>query len=193
MGEKDMRKRIYGRKLKRDTDDRKALFRNLMRSLILEGRITTTEAKAKAVKGKLEHLVTQAIKKKDGSINNLKRYFEEDVAQKLISEIAPKLEGRPGGYTRIIRLGGRKKDNAPLVIFEWVEESIVRMSKTTPPKISDKKKPQKNEDEKTPQEDKKPFFSKVWKSKEKEITVKAKETRTRNTKTVRKSVQKEGK
>jgi len=120
-----MRKRIFGRRFKRDSHTRKALFHGLMRSMVIHGRIETTEAKAKSIKGKLEKLVTKAIKRGDAAKIELLRYFKADIVEALVTQIAPKFQGRPGGYTRIIRLGNRKKDDAPMVLLEWVEQITV--------------------------------------------------------------------
>lgn len=118
-----MRKRIFGRRLKRDTNERKALFRSLMGSLVLHGRIRTTEAKAKSIKGELEKLVTIAKNKEENARNLLmSRLVNTIVVEKVISEIAPKFAARPGGYTRIIRMGPRVKDGAKMVLMSWVEE-----------------------------------------------------------------------
>lgn len=137
-----MRKRIFGRRFKRDTNTRKALFRGLMRSVILHGRIETTEAKAKAIKGTLEKLVTKAKVRGDAAISDLMRNFDREVASRLISQVAPKFSDRKGGYLRIIKLGNRKKDNAPIVILEWVEE-ILRVSDVTSLKEEKVKKEEK--------------------------------------------------
>lgn len=118
-----MRKRIFGRRLKRDTNERKALFRSLMGSLVLHGKIRTTEAKAKSIKGELEKLVTIAKNKEENARNLLmSRLVNDRVVEKVISEIAPKFAARPGGYTRIIRMGPRVKDGAKMVLMSWVEE-----------------------------------------------------------------------
>lgn len=117
-----MRKNVFGRQFKRDSRMRKALFRSLMREIILNGQIKTTEAKAKAIKGELEKHVTKAKVQGQASLVHLQKDFQQDVALRLINDIAPKFKDRPGGYTRIIRLGNRLKDNAPIVIMEWVEE-----------------------------------------------------------------------
>lgn len=119
-----MKKRIFGRKLGRTTNERKALFRNLAQSLILQGYIKTTEAKAKAIKGDIEKTVTYAIKKVDQAPRHLKRELSVDAVNFLISTVAPANKDRQGGYTRTIRLGNRIKDNAPMVLMEWVEGNI---------------------------------------------------------------------
>lgn len=118
-----MRKRVFGRKLKRNINQRKALFRSLMASLVLNGKIKTTEAKAKAIKGEVEKLVTRA--KKNGEVARrilTARLVDKKVVDKIIAEIAPKFAARPGGYTRLLKLGPRLKDNAPMVMMSWVEE-----------------------------------------------------------------------
>lgn len=118
-----MRKRVFGRKLRRNTDQRKALFRSLMGSLVLYGKIKTTEAKAKSIKGEIEKMVTLA-KNKEGDARNLlmSRLANERVVEKIISEIAPKFASRPGGYTRLVKMGPRVKDGAKIVLMSWVEE-----------------------------------------------------------------------
>lgn len=118
-----MRKRIFGRRLKRDSNQRKALFRSLMSSLVLYGKIRTTEAKAKSIKGELEKLVTLARNKGEESRELLiSRLPHSKAVDRVISEIAPKFATRPGGYTRIVRMGPRVKDNAKMVLMTWVEE-----------------------------------------------------------------------
>lgn len=117
-----MRKQVFGRHLQRDTNERKALFKSLMSALVLHESIQTTEAKAKSIKGSVEKLVTKA---KAGGVKaerSLRPFFPEPLVQKMISDIAPRFATRPGGYTRIIKLGNRLRDNAKMVILEWVEK-----------------------------------------------------------------------
>lgn len=117
-----MRKNYYGRQFKRDSGERKALFKALASSLVLEERIQTTEQKAKSVKGHVEKLVTKA---KTGDLNAerlIQPYLTSSAASKMIADIAPRFKTRPGGYTRIIRMGRRLQDNASMVILEWVEK-----------------------------------------------------------------------
>ena len=136
-----MRKRIFGRRLKRDKNARKALFRSLMSSLVMNGKIKTTEAKAKAIKGEIEKLVTIAKKRgAEARVLLVARLANEKVAEKIIIEIAPKFESRPGGYIRILKLGHRVKDGAKMVLMTWVEEVSVTSFKET--KIN-KNKPKK--------------------------------------------------
>lgn len=139
-----MRKNVYGRKFKRDKDERKALFKSLLSELVMHGRIKTTEQKAKAIKPDADRLVTKA--KKNSSIT--KRLLERDLfpeaVAKVISDIGPSFQKRNGGYTRIVRLGKRFSDNASTVILEWVEREAV-----VAPKI-EKKEKVKKEIKKTP-------------------------------------------
>lgn len=137
-----MRKNVFGRQFKRDSRMRKALFRGLMREIILNGQIKTTEAKAKAIKGELEKHVTKAKVQGKASLVHLQKDFQQDVALRLINEIAPKFKDRPGGYTRIIRLGNRLKDNAPIVIMEWVEE-VPKMAVESKKRATGEKAPKK--------------------------------------------------
>ena len=116
-----MKKKVFGRQLKRDSNERKALFKGLMSSLVLHGRIQTTQEKAKSIKGQIEKLVTRA-RKGNGVFNSLQKYLTTPSIKKLIEEVAPHFQNRPGGYTRIIRLGERFSDNASMVVLEWVEE-----------------------------------------------------------------------
>ena len=109
------------RKLGRDNSARKALFRSLLTSFFNHGRIETTEAKAKEIRGLAEKMITLG---KRGDLHARRQVLayilDEDVVRKLFSDIAPKYADRPGGYTRIVKTGFRKGDNAPLAIIELV-------------------------------------------------------------------------
>lgn len=131
-----MKKHIFGRQLKRDVNERKALFKGLMSALVLGERIQTTEEKAKAIKGAIEKLVTKAKKKGALARSSLLPYLREDAVKRMIIDIAPRFSGRPGGYTRIIKLGRRFGDNASMVVMEWVENSS--KLKVQDPKSQDK-------------------------------------------------------
>ena len=117
-----MRKNVFGRKLKRDIKERKALFKSLMSSLVLKERIKTTEAKAKAIKGDVDKLITKVKKNEDFARRFLTKSLSPEALEKLISRVVPRFKERAGGYTRIIRLGKRASDHAPMVVMEWVEE-----------------------------------------------------------------------
>jgi large subunit ribosomal protein L17 len=115
-----MKKQVFGRHLKRDANERKALFKNLLTSLVIEERITTSEAKAKAIKGAADKLVTKAKKGGPDAYRRLVPDVRYDAVEKLIKTIAPRFVDRQGGYTRIIKVGRRVADNAPEVVMEWV-------------------------------------------------------------------------
>jgi large subunit ribosomal protein L17 len=104
----------------------KVIFANLATALFEHGRITTTEAKAKALRPYAEKLVTKA---KAGTLADrrevLKVIRSKDVVHELFANIGPSFEGREGGYTRIIKTVPRKGDNAPMAIIELVREKTV--------------------------------------------------------------------
>ena len=102
------------------------MLANLATALFEHGRITTTESKAKRLRPYAEHLITFG---KRGDLHArrqvLKRLNDKSVVHTLFAEIGPRYENRPGGYTRIIKLGPRKGDNAPMAIIELVEALTV--------------------------------------------------------------------
>lgn len=116
-----MRHRKQGRKFGRNPSQRKALFRQQAISLILNERITTTEAKAKELRRVVEKLVTIAREDSSHTRNIVKSRLDHDRSvNRLFDEIAPRFETTDGGYTRISKLGVRKGDAAPLVLIEFV-------------------------------------------------------------------------
>ena len=119
-----MRHHRSGKKLGRDSAHRKALYSNLTGSLIEHGRIKTTVAKAKAVKPIAEKMITLG---RRGDIHARRQATaflrSQDVVHKLFSEVAPRFNDRPGGYSRIIRLGPRPGDAAEMVYLELVDFS----------------------------------------------------------------------
>ena len=122
-----MYKRTFGRKFNKDSNQRKALFKGLMRSLALNESIKTTESKAKAIKGEFESHITKA-KRGEEARYHLVKHLSEDAVDRLIKDIAPRMKERTGGYTRIIRMGARTKDNAEMVLLELVakgEKAVV--------------------------------------------------------------------
>ncbi|MDH4209269.1 MAG: 50S ribosomal protein L17 [Anaerolineae bacterium] len=122
-----MRHRVAGRKLKRSSGHRRALFRNLITELFRHRRITTTEAKARAVRSEAEKLITVAKdslgKESDAHERRqvLRTITDQEVVKELFENIAPEFKDRPGGYTRVIKLGPRQGDAAPMAILELVE------------------------------------------------------------------------
>jgi len=113
-------------KLGRTAEHRKALLANQVCSLIEHQRIRTTLAKAKAVRPLAEKMVTLG---KKGSIHARRTAFavlrQKDEVKKLFDEIAPRTAERNGGYTRIVKLGQRKSDAAPIAYLEWVDAALL--------------------------------------------------------------------
>ncbi|MCL5970629.1 MAG: 50S ribosomal protein L17 [Patescibacteria group bacterium] len=132
-----MKKNVFGRKLKRDKNERKALFKSLMSSLVLSERIKTTEAKAKAIKPEIEKLVTKAKKNEESAKKVLEKSLSKPAFDKMLKDIAPRFSQRQGGYTRLIKLGKRFGDDAPLVVMEWTEEA--KIVEVQPPKTKEEK------------------------------------------------------
>lgn len=116
-----MRHGVSGRKFDMPTAQRMALFRGLVRDLIIHERITTTVVRAKAVRPFAEKLITLG---KDGDVNARRKALQfvtdKDVIAKLFSDVAPRYATRPGGYTRIIKLGRRLGDGADMAMIELV-------------------------------------------------------------------------
>ena len=116
-----MRHLNQGRKLNRTSSHRKALFRNLVLSLIEHERIKTTDAKAKELRRYADRMVTLG-KRGDIPARRLAFAFMQsrDAVKKLFDEIAPRYSERPGGYTRILKLGPRRSDATEMVLLELV-------------------------------------------------------------------------
>ena len=120
-----MRHSKAGRRLGRKTSHREAMFRNMVTSLLDHGKITTTDAKAKEIRVVAERMITLG---KRGDLHSMRMAAsvirEKTVVSKLFSTIAPRYKERLGGYTRIIKLGIRQGDAAPVSLIELVEEEI---------------------------------------------------------------------
>lgn len=120
-----MRHSKAGRRLGRKTSHREAMFRNMVTSLLEHGKITTTDAKAKEIRVVAERMITLG---KRGDLHSMRMAAsvirEKTVVSKLFSTIAPRYKERLGGYTRIIKLGYRQGDAAPVSLIELVEEEI---------------------------------------------------------------------
>ena len=139
-----MRHLKSGRKLGRNSSHRKAMWRNMSTSLLLHGRIQTTEAKAKELRSVVEKLITlgkrvppsslEGLEGEEFAKTNAKRVHairlarktveDREALQLLFNEYSERYQGRPGGYTRILKLGRRPGDNAPMALIELVEDSI---------------------------------------------------------------------
>ncbi|MFC2050257.1 50S ribosomal protein L17 [Chloroflexota bacterium] len=117
-----MRHRVAGRKLGRPTAHRWALYRNLVTDLIKYNKIVTTEAKAKEIRGLAEKMITLG---KEGSLASRRRALsfvtDKKLVDKIFSELAPRYMERPGGYTRVVKLGRRVGDGARIAQVEMVE------------------------------------------------------------------------
>ena len=117
-----MRHGKKNRKLGRSTAHRIAMFRNQLSSLVVHGRIVTTLPKAKELRPVAERLVTRSKSDTVHARRIAGRWVgDRDLLKKLFTEIAPRFSDRPGGYTRIIKLGPRHGDNAEMAILEFVD------------------------------------------------------------------------
>jgi large subunit ribosomal protein L17 len=144
-----MRHRKAGVKLNRTSSHRKAMFRNMVTSLLKHEKIQTTDAKAKALRAWVDHIITLA---KRGDLHARRQALaivrEKNVVHKLFAEAIEKFGGREGGYTRIIKLGRRPGDAAPVSMMELITSEEISTQKgvkkkETPviaPKIADKEK-----------------------------------------------------
>ena len=119
-----MRHRNTGRALSRNAAHRRALMRNMVTSLIMEGRIVTTDAKAKELRRHADRMITLGKAKTLAARRRARTFVQTDEAlKKLFDDVAPRFDGRSGGYTRIIKLGVRRGDGAPTAIIELTEQS----------------------------------------------------------------------
>lgn len=120
-----MRHRVAGRRLKRDSSHRRALFRNLITEFFRHERIETTEAKAKAIRAQAEKLITLA-KRGDVHARRLaaRTITDPAVTKQLFEKLGPRYKNRAGGYTRLFKVGPRLGDAAPVVIMELVEREV---------------------------------------------------------------------
>ncbi len=128
-----MKHRVAGRKLGRNASQRKALWRSLITELFRYDRISTTDAKARSVRGEAEHLITIAKRSLGEGGNQVharrlaaRTILDPEVTQRLFDEVAPRFVERPGGYTRIVKIGPRMGDGADMVVLELVGETSAR-------------------------------------------------------------------
>lgn len=125
-----MRHKLAGKKLGREKDERIALRRILVKQLFEHERIQTTLTKAQAIRGQAERLITLAKRGNAAGENHMvharrlaaARLSDAESVKKLFDDIAPRYKDRPGGYTRIVKLGPRVGDSAEMVLLELVEE-----------------------------------------------------------------------
>lgn len=121
-----MRHGLKLRKLNRTSSHRLAMLRNMMNSLIAHEVIKTTLPKAKELRSVIEPMITLA---KDGTLANRRLAFDRlrdrDSVTKLFNDLGPRFKTRPGGYTRILKMGFRVGDNAPMALVELVDRPVV--------------------------------------------------------------------
>lgn len=139
-----MRHNKSGRRLGRTTSHRIAMFRNMVTSFLTHERIVTTDAKAKELRPIAEKMITLGKKGDLHAIRQAASFIrDKETVTKLFSTIAPRYKERTGGYTRIIKLGIRPGDAAPLSVIEFVEEEITKkapkkkVKKLAPVKVTD--------------------------------------------------------
>jgi large subunit ribosomal protein L17 len=122
-----MRHKKSGRRLGRNSSHRKAMFRNMAASMLKHETIRTTLPKAKELRRVVEPLITLA---KEDSVANRRLAFDrlrdKDVVGKLFTDLGPRFKARPGGYLRILKLGPRPGDSAPMAIVMLTERGEVR-------------------------------------------------------------------
>lgn len=129
-----MRHQRVMKKFGRSMEHRKALMKSLVTNLILAGSVKTTLPKAKEARKDAEKMVTIARKKDQLAARRLaaSRLLQPKAVQKLFAEVAPAMEGRNGGYTRILKLGTRKGDGAEMAILQWVATAEKKAEETAP-------------------------------------------------------------
>lgn len=143
-----MRHKVFGKKLKRDIKERKALFKNLIVSFISVGKIKTSLAKAKAVQRLIEKLVTKVKDGEEAALRQVSSFLtRKDVSNKLVDEIAPRFKNISGGYTRVRRISQRLGDAAQEAILEWSvaadEQKTGRKLRSEPDRPKEAKKEKK--------------------------------------------------
>lgn len=155
-----MKKRIFGRKFSRDHDSRRALYRSLARSFLLNQSVVTTKTKAKAAQGFVERLLTVA---KRNTVNDNRKVYailgNDRKTSNVLFELVKKIGDRNGGYTRIVPLPARRGDNTPMARLELVERVEIDQATRSNNKLTrtkdDKAKPKKVKAKPIKKEDKK--------------------------------------
>jgi len=144
-----MRHKLAYRKLNRTSEHRKALFKNMLNSLIKYEQITTTLPKAKEIKTKIDKVITLGKKNNLRSKKNLfSQLLDKSSVDKLINKLSQRYEKRKGGYSRIIRAGFRYGDHSPLAIIELVDRDVqakkidIKKKTEEPTKETQDKKPE---------------------------------------------------
>ncbi len=140
-----MRHKVYGKHLGRNKNQRTALFKSLLSSLILSEKIQTTESKAKAVKPLIDKIITQA-KSKTAQKLVFEFFPQKSVAQKLVDDILPRTGSRTSGYTSTIRTGARQGDGAMMVSMSLILEEPKTSKSVKETKVSAKELSNKNQE-----------------------------------------------
>lgn len=124
-----MRHRIYGKHLGRDKNQREALFRSLVRNLLLQETISTTEAKAKSIKGLIDRLIVMGKKDTSATRRVIQSKIPQEEVNKKLMEVAGRYSKRQSGFTRIVRLGTRPGDGAMMVKMSLIKEDLENTKK----------------------------------------------------------------
>ncbi len=144
-----MRHKVSGRLFGRTANQRKALLKGIVSSLLEYQRIETTLAKAKAAKGIAERIVTMGVKGDLHSKRLVLSYIpNRAVVSKLFSEIAPRFSGRNGGYLRIVQTRNRVNDGAPMAVLEFIDYENIKKPKEEKKAKAEKKTEEKKEEKK---------------------------------------------
>jgi large subunit ribosomal protein L17 len=139
-----MRHSYFGKQLSRNTNERKSLIRNLLRSLILHGAIKTSKAKAKATQIQIEKLITKAKKGTQADIRHVvSELGDRKIASLLVEMTQTRFSARTSGYTRIIKLGKQQGDATEIVLFSFVDELVVQEVVKPEKKVEEKKEVKK--------------------------------------------------
>lgn len=143
-----MRHKVAGRKLGRNSSHRRALLRNLVTSFLEHERLVTTLPKAKEIRPMAEKMITLGKRDSLHARRQVQAYvLKESIAKKVFASIAPRFADRPGGYSRIIKLGNRAGDGAPLAIIELLGSELeVKKAKKEAEKAAVKKKEEEEEE-----------------------------------------------
>ena len=140
-----MKHRIKGKKLNRTSSHRKALFKNMLNSLIKYEQIITTLPKAKELKPQIDKVITIG---KKNDLNNKKKLFsklqDQSSVKKVFNELSKRYSKRSGGYSRVLKAGFRTGDDAPMAVIELVDRNIAARKVDKPKKVvtKDKKTPE---------------------------------------------------
>ena len=174
-----MRHGKSGKKLGRTPSHRKAMFRNMVTSLLMHERIVTTEVKAKEIGRQTEKMITLG---KKGDLHARRQAVafirSNEVVKKLFSEFAQRYSSRQGGYTRVIKLEPRAGDNAPMALVELVDRPVIE-SKDQSPKTKEKAAEKAKKEDKPKKETKAKTAAKEKKTEEKEGKKDKEETTTK--------------